>query len=248
MNQWLGASRTAITGGDPLTDLAARNGAVLEYRAWLSGTCNISASTVRDHLAAINHFYAYLGLGAATSTREQLTATMLEKLEVRDAVINLLLAPTGLHADEIAALNVGDVAISTQEAAIHVHGRAAGTPHCVRVDPATRAALHAWLDARSSHRGAGQTPALFLSSTGQRVSKSTIWRIRRGLHGVDGAAGHDGALPAAPRAALQATRQATAPSSGGSGRKGRAGSARRRPPLPAASFQHDRPGADNSAG
>lgn len=54
------------TSGDPLRDARARDGAVKAYKAYLE-LFNTPASVIAATLISLDHFYVFLGLGAANA-------------------------------------------------------------------------------------------------------------------------------------------------------------------------------------
>ncbi len=65
---WLAAARA------PLTEIHARDYALRDYKTYLKTVGRSAASSVNLALAAVDHFYRFLGLGPAKVRREQLPA------------------------------------------------------------------------------------------------------------------------------------------------------------------------------
>lgn len=183
---WLATGPDRAPAGDPLSEPPARDYAVRDYRRWLKTDRKATPWTINAHLTALDHFYSHhLGLGAPVITRERITPTAPQALDedeqrrfvraanrcgsTRNTAIALLLLYTGLRVEEAETLNVDDVPISTRRGKVIVRD---GKGHVYREVPlhrSARTAIRAWLDQRSTHRGAEQTPALFLSRRGDRL-------------------------------------------------------------------------------
>ena len=58
--------------GDPLEDEHARDYAVRDYKAHLKTVRKVKPSTVNLSLAALDHFYRFIGMGAPRVRREDL--------------------------------------------------------------------------------------------------------------------------------------------------------------------------------
>ena len=109
-------------GGDPLTDAHARDYAVRDFKSHLKTVRRAKPASVNLALAAIDHFYRYLGAGRPDVRREELAqaaprALSAEQLQrfmravercesPRDRAIAVLLVNTGLRIGECAALDV----------------------------------------------------------------------------------------------------------------------------------------------
>lgn len=188
---WLATGPDLAAGGDPLTEPAARDYAVRDYRSWLKTVRRATPWTVNAHLTALDHFYAHhLGLGAPVVKRERITATAPESLEPdeqrrfiracgrcgspRNAALGLLLLYTGLRVEEVEALDLDDIQMSARRGKVIVRDGKGGVYRETPLHHAARAALRAWLDVRSAHRGADDTHALFLSRRGERIRVRAI--------------------------------------------------------------------------
>ncbi|HEY6423505.1 MAG TPA: tyrosine-type recombinase/integrase [Pseudonocardiaceae bacterium] len=123
-------------------------------------------------------------------TRERFTPTAPQSLDedeqrrfiraanrcgsTRNTALALLLLYTGLRVEEVQALDVDDVATSARRGKVIVRD---GKGHVYREVPlhrSARTAIRAWRDERPTHRGADQTPALFLSRRGDRLRVRAI--------------------------------------------------------------------------
>jgi len=146
-------------------------------------------------LAALDHFYRFLGLGSAQVRREDLpqaapralsveeTRRLLRAAErgaesgttggVRDRAILIMLLFTALRIAELAALNRADVAISARKGVVTVRRGKGDRYRQVPLNAEVRDALDAWL-ARRAKLPHDDGPALFLSLKGQRLSARAI--------------------------------------------------------------------------
>ena len=111
-------------GGDPLADAHARDYAVRDFKSHLKTVRRAKPASVNLALAAVDHFYRYLGAGRPDVRREELAqaaprALSAEQLQrfmravercesPRDRAIAVLLVNTGLRIGECAALDVDD--------------------------------------------------------------------------------------------------------------------------------------------
>ncbi len=184
---YLGWLATSEVDGDPLTDPAARDWAVRDYRGWLKTVARAKPSTINGSLAALGDFYTRRRLGPPVARRERLAAgapralderqtrrylRAAEQLEPRDRAVALIPYYAGLRIGEVAALDVDDVRLSARRGELVVRagkGADGGTRRVVPVHPELRAVLTAWLDARERWPGAAG-PALLLNRRGGRLS------------------------------------------------------------------------------
>lgn len=183
---WLDTGPDLGIEADPLTQPAARDSAVRDYRSWLKTVRKATPWTVNAHLTALDHFYAHhLGLGAPVVKRERITQTAPESLDedeqrrfiracgrcgsTRNAAIGLLLLYAGLRVEEVEALDIDDIMISARRGKVIVRDGKGGVYREVPLHRAARVALRAWLDERPEHRGAEDSRALFLSRRGERM-------------------------------------------------------------------------------
>ena len=205
-----GASGAGI--GDPLTDPAARDGAVRDWRVWAKTVGRQAPATINNTLAAIDDFYARRGRGAAVARREALprrAPKALSSREVvrylravehcgsaRDTVVALLPFYAGLRIGEVVGLDLDDVALSARKGTLRVRGKGRDGGKLRELPltrPELRTALSAWLAERTRRPGADTTPALLLNRRGGRLSDRSARAIitELGEHtGLgDGAAG-----------------------------------------------------------
>jgi len=181
--------------GDPFTDTHARDYTIRDYRSHLITNRHAKPASVNLTLAALDHFYRFLGLGPAQIRREDLpqaapralsveeTRRLLRAAErgaesgttggVRDRAILTMLLFTALRIAELAALNRADVAISARKGVVTVRRGKGDRYRQVPLNAEVRDALDAWL-ARRATLPHNDGPALFLSLKGQRLSARAI--------------------------------------------------------------------------
>ena len=193
---YLGAVRGYLTwlqgagaDGDPLHDAAARDWAVRDYRSYLVTVVKRATATVNKHLAALQDFYAWRGLGPPRGVRRhpvprhapkalapRAKLRYLRAVEAwpaaRDRAIALLPLYAGTRIAEIAVLDVADVRLSARKGEVHLVGKGEKS-RTVPVHPKLREALAAWLAGRPSRRGADPA-ALFISGRGTRMTTDAI--------------------------------------------------------------------------
>ena len=144
----------AGTDGDPLTDPAARDGAVRDYRTWLQTVAGRKPATINTILAALGDFYTRTGLGPPAAQRLDLPQrapraldakdtirwmrTVERWLSPRDRVIALLPFYAGLRLGETVALDLDDVQLSARNGLITVRPGKGGRYREIPV-PAARA-------------------------------------------------------------------------------------------------------------
>ncbi len=186
---------TTADVGDPLREQHAASYAVRAYRSWLKTVRKAKPSSVNLMLAALDHFYRFLGLGRPAVAREDPTKAAPRALEaqeqiaflravercpsVRDRAIARLLFYTGLRIGECAALDVEDVAISARKGLVIVRRGKGDAYREVPLNKEARAALDAYKQVRLTQES--DEPALFLNPKGQRLSTRAIDLVIRGL-------------------------------------------------------------------
>jgi site-specific recombinase XerC len=193
---YLGAVRVYLTwlqgaeaDGDPLNDAAARDWAVRDYRSYLVTVAKRATSTVNKHLAALQDFYTWRGLGQPQGVkRHQIPRHAPKALDLRaklrylraveawptprDQAIALLPLYAGTRIAEIAALDVADVRLSARKGEVHLVGKGEKSRD-VPVHARLREALAAWLAERPSKPGA-DSGALFTSGRGTRMTTDAL--------------------------------------------------------------------------
>lgn len=190
--QYLAQSPSA--NGDPLADVHARDYAVRDYKTHLKTVRNSKPSSVNLTLAAIDHFYRFVGMSSPSVRREDLPGTapgalprdaqisFLRAVErttsTRDRAMALLLYHTALRVGECAALNVDDVPISARKGLVIVRAGKGDAYREVDLNAEARKALQGWLDSRSSKP---DEVALFLNRRGGRLSTRSIHAVISGI-------------------------------------------------------------------
>jgi site-specific recombinase XerD len=192
----------AEVDGDPLTDHAARDWAVRDYRSHLVIVAKRAPATVNKVMAALDDFYVWRGLGKASAKRAEIPQRAPRALSVRAAVrylraveacgsardraIALVPFYAGARIAETAGLDVDDVALSARKGELRLIGKGEKS-RTVPVHAKLREALAAWLAERPGWPGA-DGPALFLSRRGGRLTTDAIGDV---IAGITAAAGLD---------------------------------------------------------
>src|SRR5712692_10270616 len=183
--------------GHPLQEPHARDYAVRDYKTALKVVHHARPSSVNLGLAAVDHFYRFLGLPTPQVAREDLPALAPRALEppeqkrflravercssVRDRAIALLLFYTGLRISECAALTVEDVRLSSRKGLVIVRTGKGNTYREVPLNAEVRTALDAWLEQRKKLVAQRNESALFLTKRGTRLATRTIDEVLRRL-------------------------------------------------------------------
>jgi integrase len=188
---WLGQ---APVDGDPLNDVAAKDWAVRDYRSYLVTVAKRATATVNKHLAALQDFYVWRGLGQPQGVkRHQVPRHAPKALEpraklrylraveawpsARDRALALLPLYAGTRIAEIHALDVADARLSARKGELHLVGKGEKS-RTVPVHQKLREALAAWLAERPSKPDA-DSAALF-TALGRRLRPSGERRLRHG--------------------------------------------------------------------
>jgi site-specific recombinase XerD len=182
---------------DPLRHPFARDYAVRDYKTYLKTERKVKPTSINLALAAIDHFYLFLGSGRPKVQREDLPQQSPRALKpeeqkaflravertpaVRDRAIAQLLLYTGLRLGECAALNVDDVRVSARKGQVIVRSGKGDTYREVPLNADGREALQAWLKARAKRPPQLSEPALFLNLKGRRLSARGIDLVLRRL-------------------------------------------------------------------
>ena len=131
--EWLAAD--PARGGDALADPFARDYAVRDFKRHLKLKRRWSPASVNLALAAVDHFFRFVGLGAAEVSRERLPQAApralasdellafvraAERAGARDRAIGMLLVYTGLRLSELVALDLDDARVSGRKAVVVV--------------------------------------------------------------------------------------------------------------------------------
>ncbi|MGC4858782.1 tyrosine-type recombinase/integrase [Micromonospora sp. DT41] len=189
---WLDGADVWDTGG-PLTDEAARDGAVRDYRAHLQTVAQRKPATINAALAAVGDFYTRTGLGVPSVARLDLpqrapraldardTKRWLRTVErwpaTRDQVTALLPFYAGLRLGEMVALNVEDAQLSARKGVIVVRSGKGGRYREIPVHAQLREPLHRWITQERQGWLGAEGPALLLNYRGERLST-------RGAHNI----------------------------------------------------------------
>ena len=164
--------------GDPLSEPAARDWAVRDYRTHLLTIARRKPSTVNAHLTAVDDFYRRRGLGPAAVGREDLPKAAPRALD-RRAQLRWLrhaelapprdraLALTGFYAGtrigETVALDVGDLHLSARKGHLIVRYGKGGKYREVPLHPTLRPCCRT--GSTSGPPGPARTPRPRCSST-----------------------------------------------------------------------------------
>ena len=172
--------------GDPLDDAAARDWAVRDYRSYLVTVAKRATATVNKHLAALEDFYVWRGLGLPRGVRRhpvprhapkalgpRAKLRYLRAVEAwpvtRDRAIALLPLYAGTRIAEIAVLDLADVRLSARKGEVHLVGKGEKS-RTVPVHARLREALAAWL----ADRPGASSAALFTAARGTRMTTDAI--------------------------------------------------------------------------
>lgn len=197
---WLGQAQV---DGDPLNDATAKDWAVRDYRSYLVTVAKRATATVNKHLAALQDFYTWRGLGSPQGVKRhqvrrhgpkaldpRAKLRYLRTVEAwpsaRDRAIALLPLYAGTRIAEINALDVADVRLSARKGQLHLFGKGEKS-RTVPVHQKLREALAAWLAERPSKPGA-DSAALFTSVRGTRMTTDAIADV---IEAITAAAGLD---------------------------------------------------------
>ncbi len=188
--------------GDPLREQHAATYAARDYRTVLKNVRKAKPSSVNLTLAALDHFYRFLGLDRPDVPREDLPQAAPRGLEekeqvallraiercssVRDRALAHLLFYTGLRIGECAALNLDDALVSSCKGLVIVRSGKGDAYREVPLNAEARRSLEAWTKER--HARGGNEPALFVNLQGRRLSTRAIDLIVRGLGRAAGVA------------------------------------------------------------
>jgi len=170
---------TPVDAGDPLRDIHAASYAARDYRTWLKTVRKAKPASVNLSLAALDHFYRFLGLNPLDVAREDLPQAAPRALEpaeqvaflraverarsARDRAIAHLLFYTGLRIGECADLDVDDVALSARKGLVTVRRGKGDTYREVSLNAAVRATLDAYMTERATRGAAAGERGLFLN-------------------------------------------------------------------------------------
>jgi site-specific recombinase XerD len=182
---------------DPLSDPFARDYAVRDYKTYVKTDVKAKPRSVNLALAAIDHFYLFLGMDQARVKREELPSQAPQSLKLeeqkaflravertpslRNQAIATLLFYTALRLSECADLNVDDVCISARKGLVVVRSGKGDSYREVPLNTETREVLKKWQKQRIKQFPNHPDPALFLNLKGRRLSTRAIDLIVRHL-------------------------------------------------------------------
>jgi integrase/recombinase XerC len=181
--------------GNPLRDPFARDYAVRDYKTYVKTEGKVRPSSVNVALAAIDHFYQFLGLDQPRVKREDLPQQSPRSLKpeeqkaflravertstVRDQAIARLLFYTGVRLGECASLNVDDVRVSARKGLVIVRSGKGDTYREVPLNADVRETLRTWLKERARRFPQISESALYLNLKGRRLSTRAIDLVLR---------------------------------------------------------------------
>jgi site-specific recombinase XerD len=182
---------------NPLRDPFTRDYAARDYKTYLKTQGKVKPTSVNLALAAIDHFYLFLGLDQPRVKREELPQQSPRSLKseeqkaflravertpsVRDQAIARLLFYTGVRLGECAALNVDDVRVSARKGLVIVRSGKGDTYREVPLNADVRETLRTWLKERARRFPQISEFALFLNLKGRRLSTRAIDLVLRQL-------------------------------------------------------------------
>ena len=181
--------------GNPLRDPFARDYAVRDYKTYVQTEGKVRPSSVNLALAAIDHFYQFLGLDQPRVKREDLPQQSPRSLKpeeqkaflravertstVRDQAIARLLFYMGVRLGECAALDVDDVRVSARKGLVIVRSGKGDTYREVPLNADVRETLRTWLKERARRFPQISESALYLNLRGRRLSTRAIDLVLR---------------------------------------------------------------------
>jgi site-specific recombinase XerD len=176
--------------GHPLQDAYARDYAARDYKLLLKTAHHVKPTTVNLALAALDHFYLYLGLGKVKVRREELPRqapraldiaeqqALLRAMErtgsVRDRAMMMLLLYTGLRVGEVAQLDLADLAISARKGMVIVRSGKGDSYREVPLNAPLREILMTWKQTRTEKYPNTSDTAFFLNRQGRRMTTRAI--------------------------------------------------------------------------
>src|SRR5947209_5184988 len=150
---------------DPLHTPFVRDYVVRDYKSYLKTERQAKPTSINLALAAIDHFYQFIGNDRPQVLRESLPAlapralkpeeqkALLRAIErtssVRNKAIGQLLFYTAVRLGECAALNLDDVRISARRGVVIIRSGKGDTYREVPLNVQVREALRAWLKERT---------------------------------------------------------------------------------------------------
>jgi integrase/recombinase XerC len=199
---WLQRQEDPARAGEAIADPFARDYAVRDFKRYLKLERRWAPASVNLALAAVDHFYRFIGLGTADVARERLPQAAprsldrdqllafvraAERASVRDRAIGLVLAYTGLRLSELVALDLDDARVSGRKAVLVVRSGKGDVYREVPLNAPARKALDAWLGERPSPAARVGGEPLFVSRAGNRLSARSVDEVVRKLGQAAGA-------------------------------------------------------------
>lgn len=179
--------------GDPLHDPHARDYAVRDYKVSLQTVEQRKPASINLALAAIDHFYRFLGhprpnvcretipqhapRSLAPDEQKRLLRVVHQQGRIRDQALVSLLLYTGLRVSECAALNLTDVPRSARKGIVVIRSGKRDAYREIPLNTQVRRALDAWEPVRQDALRSPDEPALFLNRMGHRLSARSIATI-----------------------------------------------------------------------
>ncbi|MDQ6613812.1 MAG: tyrosine-type recombinase/integrase [Actinomycetota bacterium] len=195
VSQFLAWLATSEALGDAFGDCNARDYAARDFKAHLKSDRKAAPASVNLSLAAIDHFYRFVGLGPALVRREDLPGVAPRALSVdeqrrllraaerggsvRNAAVVHLFLFGGLRIGELSALELDDVLVSARKGKVIVRSGKGDAYREVPLNAVTRTAVSAWLDQRRNV--VGSTSALFVTRQGKALSERAVDLVVRNL-------------------------------------------------------------------
>ena len=192
--EWLAADRPGAVM--TLADLFARDYAVRDFKRHLKLERRWSPASVNFALAAVDHFFRFVGLGAADVSRGRLPQAApraldsdellafvraAERAGARDRAIGLLLVYAGLRLSELVALELDDARVSGRKAVVVVRSGKRDVYREVPLNAPARKALDEWLKKRPAPAARIGGEPLFVSRAGGRLSARSVDEVVRKL-------------------------------------------------------------------
>ncbi|MBX9772385.1 MAG: tyrosine-type recombinase/integrase [Candidatus Obscuribacterales bacterium] len=180
--------------GELFTNPNDRDFAAREYKTHMKRSLKFKPSTVNTTLAALDHFYTFLGLGHVTIKRDELPQIapqgltekeqkqflrVIQSCKVKEKAIGLLLFYTGIRIGECAALDLEDVSISPRKGQITIRSGKNDNFRTVPLNVVAREGIEDWIELRRIKYKSSKDKALFLNPQGNRISTAGIDLIVR---------------------------------------------------------------------
>jgi site-specific recombinase XerD len=178
------------TADDPFRTPFACDYAARDFKTYLKTERQAKPTSVNLALAAIDHFHQFVGNDRPQVQRESLPAqapraltpeekhAFLRAVErtptVRDRAIAQLLFYTAIRLGECAALNLDDVRISARRGIVIIRSGKGDTYREVPLNAEVREVLKTWLTERNRRFPQTSNPAVFLNTSGTRLSAHVL--------------------------------------------------------------------------